>query len=400
MNIVIVGAGYAGLRAALELSQQREDGMLPAAEITLVDREPYHQLVVLLHMVATAANTPHEVARPLPPILNGRNISLRQGTVTALDKTRRQVQLADGTAVAYDRLILSLGTTTAYGNVSGAREHTLPMRTYAEAVALREHIFGCFNRAAKTNEPQLRRRLMTVAIVGGGYTGIQLAGELGVWLPQLAAQNNLDPADIRIALVDRGTRLIEGMGGWASNEARRVLDGLRVSVYLDLPVVAVEPGVLLFSDERRLRAETLVWVGGVEAPALLKEAGLSTGRAGRVIVDEYLRAYVDNQQVIYAAGDCAYIVDPEDGKPVPTNASYALRQGDYLARQIAAELRGGVAVPYEPSHLGELVSIGPGNAVGSPLGIPVTGLPAAILKRGVEEWYLTTLEPGSIGSIL
>jgi NADH:ubiquinone reductase (H+-translocating) len=401
MKIVIVGAGYAGLRAALELAQLGEDGLSPALDIKLVDQEQEHQLVVLLHLAAVGATPRGGVALPLAGIVGGRGVGLRQGRVNAIDLAGQQLRLADGTGLAYDRLILALGATTNYRGVPGAEQHTLPLRTYAEALRLREQIVQAYARAGSAADALARRRLMTVAIAGGGYTGVQLAGELAAWLPRLARDSGLDPAEVRIALVDVLPRLLAGMGEWASDETERTLDRLGVSLYLGTEIVGVEEGALLLSESRRLRAGTIVWAGGIKAPALLKEAGLPTAEGDRVVVDQYLRAYRSGTQIVYAAGDCALYRDPNrDNAPVPANASYALRQGDYLGRAIAAELRGEHARPYEPSYLGDVVSLGPGKGVGNPFGVPIFGLPAAMAKRAVEEWYLTTLEPGSLGAIL
>jgi NADH dehydrogenase len=401
MNVVVVGAGYAGLRAALELAENQDHASRPAVRITLVDQEPYHQLVVLLHLTAVGAIPGRAAALPLDGIVRGRGIALRRGRVAAIDLQAQEVRLDDGARLDYDRLVIALGSVSDYRGVPGAQQYTLPLRTFDESLRLREHIASAYGRAKLANDPQERRRLMTVAIAGAGYTGVQLAGELADWLPKLAQQQGLDPALVRVALVDRAPHLLENMGEWAGLEAERTLDSLRVSLYLDALVVGVEDGALLLNESRRLRAGTLVWAGGVKAPPLLKQAGLPTAEGDRVVVDRYLRCYQAGTQVVYACGDCAIYRDPlRENRPVPANASYALRQGDYIGRSIAAELRGGRARPYEPSYLGDLISIGPGKGVGNPFGVPIFGLPAAMAKKTVEEWYLTTLEPGSLGVIL
>lgn len=392
MHIVVLGAGYAGLRAALDLARLRDAG--GRVTVTLVDQEPYHQIVTLLHQVAGAGAS--EVTRPLATIVADSGIVLRQGRVAAIDTAEQQVRLADGTALAYERLVIALGSLTSYGGVQGAEEHTLTLRTARDAERLHAHILACYERAGGIEEPKERRRQLTVVIVGGGYTGVQLAGELGAWLPKLARERGLDPAEVRIGLIDRSPTLFPGLGTWAATEASRVLDTLGVALYLSTGVERVEPGALILAGARRMRAATIVWAGGIAAPPLLQESGLPTGRGGRLLVDGFLRALRTEQQVVYGLGDCVLARD-QAGRDVPANASYALRQGAYLARQIAAELRGERLPAYEPLRLGEVVSLGPGQAVGNPLGIPTTGLAADLLKRGIEAWYLSTLEPNSIG---
>jgi NADH:ubiquinone reductase (H+-translocating) len=319
--------------------------------------------------------------------------------VQAIDLDGGTVRLDDATQLGYDRLLISLGGTTGYNGVPGAREHTLPLRTYREAQALQAHLVAQYQQARALDDPKERRRALTVVVVGGGYTGIQLAGELGVYLPELATRLGLDPGDVRVALLDRNEALLPQMGTWANDEAERALNAQGVALYLRTSVEAVEPGALLLDGKRRLRAGTMVWAGGVVAPALLADAGLPTAAGGRVVVDRWLRADQRVGRIVYAAGDCALVRDGA-GQVVPGNASYALRQGEYLARQVAAELQGEPPQPYAPLKLGEVVSLGPGRAVGNPFGVAVNGLPAVLLKRGIEAWYLATLEPDGVGPII
>jgi NADH dehydrogenase len=154
-------------------------------------------------------------------------------------------------------------------------------------------------------------------------------------------------------------------------------------------VEAVEPGLLRVSGGRVLRAGTIVWAGGIQAPAMLREAGLPVDSCGRALVDRYLR--VIDQALIFAAGDCAAIPDGPAGF-VPATASYAMRQGAHLAETLLAEVMGAPPRAYEPLKLGELVSLGPRFAVGNPLGVPLVGYPAMLLKKGVESYYRSTIE--------
>ncbi|MCU0491578.1 MAG: NAD(P)/FAD-dependent oxidoreductase [Chloroflexaceae bacterium] len=392
MNILILGAGYAGLRAALDLdSMLRErNGSAPPASITLLDQNPYHQLVQELHLTATAAIHTREAIIEFERILRRRSlVLLRQGRASRIEPLQRQVLLDDGTALAYDWLIIALGAQTSYGNVPGAREHSFALRTFDEAIRLRDHIRNCFAEAAKTSDETEKRRFVTVAIVGGGYTGCQFAGEMAAWAPQLSEEFGLARNEARIALLDRSPVLLKQFGQWATAEAERVLDRRGVSVYLNTAVERVEPGALYVSEGRVLRAKTIVWAGGIRGPALLAEAGLPTDQFGRVLVDRYLR--VQNQARVFAAGDCAAIPDQGNGT-VPATASYAMRQGSHMAETIVAELEGRAPAVYEPLKLGELVSLGPNDGVGDPLGFRVYGPPALLMKKGIEAWYRSTLE--------
>lgn len=387
MRIVILGAGYAGLRTALDLARlRRAYGM----EITIqvVDQNPYHQLVQLLHLTATAGITDQKSIYQLDTLFRGREVERIEGRVEAIHPLERRVVLNTGQTLEYDRLVLALGSETAF-QVPGAREYTLPLRTFSDALKLRKHLIEQFTRAASITDPTELRITMTTAIVGGGYTGCELAGELAAWADDLCRQTGAPRKEVRIALIEREGHLLPHLGTWASNEAVRRLERLGVNVFLQTPVVQVEPQRLRFADGRFLRAGTIVWGAGVRAPALLAEAGFPTDRLGRVLVDRYLR--VQGHATVFAIGDCAAVPDGRGGTLPPT-ASYALRQGEHLAEVLAAEARGEAPRAYEPVELGEVVSLGPNDAVGNPLGVPITGYPALMLKRGIEEYYRATIE--------
>ncbi len=387
MRIVILGAGYAGLRTALDLARLRRTYGLDIT-IHVVDQHPYHQLIQLLHLTATAGITDQKSIYQLDKLFQGREIERIEGRVQAIRPLERCVILADGRSVEYDRLVIALGSETAF-QVPGAREYALPLRTFPDAIALRKHLISKFSQAATLTDPTELRIAMTTAIVGGGYTGCELAGELAAWADDLCRQTGAPRNEVRIALIEREDHLLPHLGTWASNEAVLRLERLGVNIFLQTPVVRVEPQLLRFADGRILRAGTIVWGAGIRAPALLAEAGFPTDRMGRVLVDRYLR--VSGQAAVFAIGDCAAVPDGRGGTLPPT-ASYAVRQGEHLAEILAAEARGEVPRAYEPVELGEVVSLGPNDAVGNALGVPVTGYPALMLKRGIEEYYRATIE--------
>lgn len=388
MQIVILGAGYAGLRVALDLDKMLGELRLPA-EIDLVDQNPYHQLIQLLHLTATTGTVDSRVVIDLKQILSSNRIRFVRGQVRAITPLARTVTLANGQTLDYDRLVITLGAETNYYNIPGAREHTLPLRNVAQALALREHLQRQFRAGAVAADPREQRISLTTAVVGGGYTGCQFAGELAAWTYELCEATGAPRREVRIALLDRSPYILSQFGTWASREAVRQLEHLGVSVYLNTAVEAVEPRLLRLDGKRVLRAGTIVWAAGIRAPALFAEAGLVVDDIGRIVVDRYLRAR--GQAFIFAAGDCARVPDTVGGKAIPATASYATRQGEHLAEALIAELQGHAPRSYEPLRLGELVSLGPKYAVGNPLGVPVFGYPAVLLKKGVEQYYRNSI---------
>lgn len=388
MHILILGAGYAGLRVALELSRLLE-GRQESVKLTLVDQNPYHQHMILFHRLATAAAQEREVLVPLPRVLRGNNVEVCQGRVAHIDPLLRLVVLDDERVLSYDRLVIALGGQTDYEGIEGASDHTLSLRSFAEATRLRDHIQACFRAGARTQDPAQRRILLTFAIVGGGFVGCQFAGELAGSLHDLCRTTGVPRSEVRVALVESDTMLLRPFQSWAHNEAVSVLDRQLVSVYLSTTVERVEEQSLFVSGDRVLRAATIVWTTGIRAPALLEQSGLPTDTLGRVRVDRYLR--VQGHDTVFAIGDCAHIEDSQ-GWVVPSTASHAMRQGEYLAQVIQAELDKRTSYEYRPLRIGHLVSLGPGKGVGDPLGMPISGRVASLLKHGVEKWYLTTLE--------
>jgi len=387
--MLILGAGYAGVRVALELERLVSNDEHPA-HITLVDQHPYHQHVALLHLIATTAVHEQEATIPLDAILAEKRVTLCQGQVAQIRPAAHQVALDDGRVLSYDRLVLALGTFTDYESLPGASSHTLSLRTFPEALRLRDHIVACFSQASQTTDATARRVLLTTAIVGGGGIGCQFAGELADWVGELAQEFGIARGDVRIALVESGNQLLKTFDVKAGQRAHAILDRHLVSIYLNTRAERVAEQALYVEGDRVLRAATIVWTAGLRAPAVIGEAGLPTDAHGRVVVDRYLS--VLGYPTIFAAGDCAHIPDPVDGGTVPATASYAMRQGEYLARALVAELHDEPVPVYAPVRLGHVVSLGPGEGVGDPLGIPISGSIASLLKQGIEKWYLATLE--------
>ncbi len=404
MELLILGAGYAGVRTAIELDRLLEQHP-SGSSVTLVDRNLYHQHLSMLHLAATGNAPEQTVAISLDWILRRRNVRFQQGEVQKIEALHRHVVLTDGLILPYDRLVLALGAETNYADVPGAREHTYALHSYHEAMRLYHQIKNSFALAASTADPVAKQALLTFIIVGGGFTGVQLAGELAHWAEQLCTHYQLNRYEVQIVLIERSGALLKQFGTWASGPALQTLSRRRVEVLLHTSVTAIEAvaGVEGVASQQlravrthdgqaqtlTFNAATIVWAGGIRAPQLIAEAGLPVDRNGRVYVDRYLR--VRDQAAIFALGDCAIVPSPQ-GPPVLATASYAMRQGEHLARTLLDEIEGRAPRPYIPLDLGQLVSLGPGAGVGNPLGVPLEGLPIILLKQGVEAWYLTTLE--------
>jgi NADH dehydrogenase len=387
MQILILGAGYAGLRTALDLAEAKHKGQLKGVSVTLVDQNDYHQVITWLHDIAAAAVDPQKARIPLDRLLGQGGVSIRQATVRGIAPGEQRVLLEDGTALLYDRLVLALGSDTVWPPIAGLRDHALPMRWWGEAMAIREAILYNFALAAETSDKAERQRLLTIVVVGGGYTGCQLAGELTHWLPALADEYGISLFDLTLRQIEGQARLLPNWERRFSDKAERVLRRKGVQVLLDSPVQQIDEKTLTIKGKQPLPYGVLVWVGGVRAPKILQTSGFQTGIQGRAEVDPYLRA--KDFPNTYVIGDCSLWMDGE--QPLPATASHALRQGEYVARMLKREVNRQALARYEPTKLGLVVSLGGNDGIGTALGLPLSGLAAGILKEGIEAWYLSTI---------
>lgn len=388
MKIVIAGAGYAGLRTAMDLARAKRKGELgDEVSVTLVDRNDYHQVITWLHEVAAASIEPEEARIPLAQLVGEGGIELVQATVRGIAPREQRLLLENGEALLYDRLVVALGSVTVWPPIEGLREHALPMRWWDEAFHIREAVLDSFQRAAQSEDEAERRRLASIVIVGGGYTGCQLAGEMAHWLPDLADQYNLSLFDITLRQIEAQPRLMPGWNEELANKAEQILRRKGVQILLDSPLGRVDKQSYTLQGKNPMPYGVLVWSGGIKAPELLKASGLATGAQGRAEVDPYLRA--KEFPTVYLAGDCALWMDGDE--PLPATASHALRQGEYVARMLRREVEARSLSPYEPTNLGLVVALGGNDGIGTALGIPLSGVTASILKEGIESWYLSTI---------
>lgn len=387
MQIVILGAGYAGLRAALDLAEAKRRGQLDGVSVTLVDQNDYHQVITWLHDIAAAAVEPQKARIPLDRLLGQGGITIKQATVRGIAPGERRVLLEDGTALSYDRLVVALGSNTVWPPIPGLRDHALPMRWWDDAMTIRNAILYNFALAAETSDEAERKRLLSIVVVGGGYTGCQLAGELTHWLPALADEYAISLFDLTLRQIEAQSRLLPNWERRFSRKAEHVLRRKGVQVLLNSPVAQIEKKTLTIKGKQPLPYGVLIWVGGVRAPKLLQSSGFPTGIQGRVEVDAYLRA--KGFANTYVIGDSSLWMDGEN--PLPATASHALRQGEYVARMLIREVNRQPLARYEPTKLGLVVSLGGNDGIGTALGVPLSGLAAGILKEGIEAWYLSTI---------
>ncbi|HTL50630.1 MAG TPA: NAD(P)/FAD-dependent oxidoreductase [Steroidobacteraceae bacterium] len=354
-RIVIVGAGFGGL--AVAQSFRHVD-----ADITLIDRQNHHLFQPLLYQVATAGLSPADIAWPVRYLMRRQpNTRVLMGEIRAVDPVRKVVTL-DAGPIAYDCLVLATGATHGYFGRDEWARYAPGLKTLDDATAMRRRLLLAFERAEMTSNPEENARLLTIVIVGGGPTGVELAGAVAELARRALARDfrSIDPRRTRVILVEAGPRLLANFPDSLSRYTGRALEQLGVEVRLGQAVTHCDADGVRIGDET-LRAGTVVWAAGVAASPPARWLGVAADRAGRVPVTPQLRA--PGLEDVWVIGDAALAKNP-DGAPQPGIAPVAKQQGRYVARAIAARIEGRAPPPpFEYRDRGLLATIGRKSAV-------------------------------------
>lgn len=352
MHIVILGAGYGGMRVANVLG--RRLGGRGEAKITLVNADPRHVLTTELHKVAAGTAAPEDVTVRLDRALPVKGLDIRIGLVTRIDPTRQLVFLAEDEPLVYDYLVVALGSTVEYWGIPGLAENAHAIGGLQGAIRIREAVKRAIDTAATQN------RIARIVIGGGGLTGVEVAGELAQQLKQSERKHG---TKWEIVLLEMAPGLLPGLPEDLGHKATKLLLGLGVTVRTGLGIAAVEPGELQLANACRLSYDTLIWAGGVRGNPVVAEAFAADSR-DRAYVDAYLRA--EGYPNVYIIGDTALARVAKTGEPVPPTAQAALQQADVAAAHLLHRLTGTppYVAPYAGRNRGVLVSVGPHMGLG------------------------------------
>ena len=378
-RVVIVGGGFGGLSTAKGLADAPFD-------ITLIDRNNHHLFQPLLYQVATAALSPADIASPIRGILRGqRNTKIMLAEVSGVDAVRKEV-IADAKRLAYDYLVIATGARHAYFGHDDWAIFAPGLKTVDDATYLRRRILLAFERAENETDFDERRRLMTFVVVGGGPTGVEMAGAIAELAKRALASDfqSIDPLCATIILVEAGPRLLTPFVPSLSDAARRSLQQLGVEVRLGVAVTSCSCEGVRLGDEF-IPTRTIIWAAGVMASPAGRWLGAESDRAGRVKVRSDLS--VPGHTDVFVIGDTAAATGA-DGTMLPGVAPVAKQQGQYVARALIARYRGRTTAAFRYRDLGSLATVGRARAVAQFGKIRLSGFPAWVLWSVAHIYFL------------
>ena len=377
-HVVIVGGGFAGLCAARALRRASVD-------VTLLDRRNHHVFQPLLYQVATAGLSAPEIAAPLRSILRRQpNVAVLMAEVVSVDVSRRVVVLADG-EMPYDYLILATGATHSYFGHDAWARHAPGLKSIEDALEIRRRLFVAFERAERETEASARVSWLTFLVVGGGPTGVELAGTVAEIARHTLAHEfrRIDPCQARVVLLEGTDRVLPPYPPGLSQKARRQLEDLGVEVRTSALVTDVDEGGVRLGAER-LAAHTVLWAAGVAASPVGRSLGAAVDRAGRVKVEKDLT--LAGRPEAFVAGDLAAF--EQDGRPVPGVAPAAMQMGRHAARNIRRSLAGQPLLPFRYVDKGSLATIGRRAAVADFGRVRLWGFPAWAAWLAIHIFFL------------
>jgi len=381
-KVVIIGGGFGGMSAAKKL--EKAD-----VEVTLVDQRNYHLFAPLLYQVATGQLSPSHIATPIRSMLKRqKNTKVVLGTVETIDSEAKTVTLADGTVLPYDYLIVAVGATHSYFGRDEWAPLAPGMKTIEDAERIRRNLLAAYEKAEKETDPARRKALMTFVVVGGGPTGVELAGAIGELAHHTLVNDykNIDTRQSRIYLVEALPRILPMYDEDLAANATRSLNGFGVEVKTNSMVTNIDETGLNMGDTR-IDAGTIIWAAGVQVSPLTRQlAGVAElDRAGRVPVTAEL--HVAGHPELFVIGDAASVKNAE-GKPVPGVAPAAMQQGEWAATNITNRIAGTAYQPFVYKNRGSLAVVGRNAAIADINGKKFTGPAAWFAWMGIHDALL------------
>jgi len=380
-HVVIVGGGFAGLNVAKSLGNSKE------VRVTLIDKNNFQLFQPLLYQVAMGALNAGEIAYPLRIILSKyKNVTVLKGVVKTVDPRKKTV-FTDFGDMQYDYLVLCCGSKHHYFGHNEWEEFAPGLKTIAQAAEIRRRVMEAFENAERTQDLAEKRKLLTFVIVGGGPTGVELAGSIGEMSRFFLSKyyKNIDSTLTRIFIVHSTERILQSFSPELSLKASRALENLGVQVWSCSLVTHIDADGIQVGNER-IEAGTVLWAAGVRATSIGKTIGFATDSSGRILVGEDLS--VIGSPEVFCGGDQAHFCLPDDNT-LPGQASVALQEGDAIGKNILLDISGKSRKPFINRDKGQMATIGKHAAIAERGNVKLSGLPAWMIWLGVHIYYLS-----------
>jgi len=384
-EIVILGAGYAGVLTALTA---RKYLSADEAKITVVNQFPTHQIITELHRLAGGTIAEGAVALPLKKIFKGLDIDLQIAKVTKFNVDTKKVDLDNGYTLNYDTLVVSLGSQTGFFGIPGLEENSMVLKSVNDANKINRHIEDRIKAYAQSKD----EADATIVIGGGGLTGVELVGEIVDNFPKIAAQHGVNFADLKIKLVEAGPKILPVLPDVLIERATESLAKRGVEFITGTPVTGVEGNVISLKDREPIVANTFIWTGGVAALPIVAESGLAADR-GKATINEFLQS--TSHEDVFVIGDASVALPADGGRPLyaPT-AQVAWQMGECAGYNLFAQYKNQEMKTFSAVNSGTLASLGRKDAVAT-IGASNTqlkGLPATLMKEASNIRYLTHIK--------
>ena len=380
-KVLIVGAGYAGIEAALTLNKKRKKDEI---EITLIDKNPYHTLLTELHEVAGNRISEEGIRIPLRRIFKYTDVNIVMDEITSFDFDNKKISSEKNT-YEYDYLVTAMGSSPNYFGIPGLEEHTFSLWSFDDAVRIREHIKKCFILASQEKDEAERKRLLTFVVSGAGFTGVEMIGELAIWVKSLCKQNIIDRKDVRLIIVDMLPRILNTLDEKSAAKAHKYLEKkLKVEVMLRTNIIAATDHSIVY-DGGEIETKTIIWCAGIKACDDAEQCTLErANKQNRIKVDEFCRT--ENQNV-YAVGDIGGLAD-DNGLPYAAMVENALQTANGTAKNILNDIRGKEQEKVTVKFHGTMVSVGNYFCVSEIMGKSLPVWLSILMKFFVNMHYL------------
>lgn len=357
-TIIILGGGYAGILTAKKLARRfkKQDEV----KILLIDKNRYHTMLTELHEVAGNRVNEDSIRISLSKIFAGRKVDVVTDTIVSIDYDK-QVLSGECGQYAYDYLVLASGSQPAFYGLPGIQEHTLKLWSYTDAIKIRSHIIEIFEKALNENDPAEKQKLLTFFVCGAGFTGVEMAGELAEWAPQLCDEFEIDPAMVRIVEVDMLDRVVPALSENLSAKAQRRLEKMGVIVHLKTSILSVGEDYIEYKKGDEISREstsTIIWAAGTESSDIAKSStSLKQVGRGRLQTDPFLRA--EGYENVFVIGDNMFYIPEGETRPVPQMVENCEHSAATVSKNIVTAISGkGEMETYKPSFHGVMVSVG------------------------------------------